>query len=141
MRRHGDPELPAIVVTIATFIGLQGVSLLLRPTAAGMIDDAISDAAQFPLWLLPAGVALTLAMVAGAEWVLYRTGFGRSFRAVDEIQQLSLQFPTTTDAPAPGQHPHPSREYDSGFAAGYEAGQHLGLADARVSRASAALVR
>jgi ribose transport system ATP-binding protein len=75
-------RLPAIVVTIATFIGLQGVSLLLRPTAAGMIDDAISDAAQFPLGLLPAGVALTLAMVAGAEWVLYRTGFGRSFRAV-----------------------------------------------------------
>ena len=58
-------RLPAIVVTIATFIGLQGVSLLLRPTAAGMIDDAISDAAQFPLWLLPAGVALTLAMVGG----------------------------------------------------------------------------
>ena len=26
-------RLPAIVVTIATFIGLQGVSLLLRPTA------------------------------------------------------------------------------------------------------------
>ena len=75
-------RLPAIVVTIATFIGLQGVSLLLRPTAAGMIDDAISDAAQFPLWLLPAGVALTLAMAAGAEWLLYRTGFGRSFRAV-----------------------------------------------------------
>jgi ribose transport system ATP-binding protein len=75
-------RLPAIVVTIATFIGLQGVSLLLRPTAAGMIDDAISDAAQFPLWLLPAGVALTLAMVAAAEWILYRTGFGRSFRAV-----------------------------------------------------------
>ncbi len=36
-------RLPAIVVTIATFIGLQGVSLLLRPTAAGTIDDAISD--------------------------------------------------------------------------------------------------
>jgi ribose transport system ATP-binding protein len=75
-------RLPAIVVTIATFIGLQGVSLLLRPTAAGTIDDAISDAAQFRLWFLPAGVALTLAMVAGAEWLLYRTGFGRSFRAV-----------------------------------------------------------
>ena len=75
-------RLPAIVVTIATFIGLQGVSLLLRPTAAGMIDDAISDAAQFPLWLLPVGVALTLAMAVGAEWLLYRTGFGRSFRAV-----------------------------------------------------------
>jgi ribose transport system ATP-binding protein len=75
-------RLPAIVVTIATFSGLQGISLLLRPTAAGQIDDAISDAAQFPIWFLPAGVVLTLAMVAGAEWLLYRTGFGRSFRAV-----------------------------------------------------------
>jgi ribose transport system ATP-binding protein len=75
-------RLPAIVVTIATFIGLQGVSLLLRPVAAGTIDDAISDAAQFPLLFLPAGLALALAIVGIAEWLLYRTGFGRSFRAV-----------------------------------------------------------
>ena len=75
-------RLPAIVVTIATFIGLQGISLLLRPIAAGTIDDAISDAAQFPIWFLPAGLVLTLAMVGAAEWTLYRTGFGRSFRAV-----------------------------------------------------------
>ena len=75
-------RLPAIVVTIATFIGLQGVSLLLRPVAAGSIDDAISDAAQFPLWILPSGLALALVMVGSAEWLLYRTGFGRSFRAV-----------------------------------------------------------
>ena len=75
-------RLPAIVVTIATFIGLQGISLLLRPTAAGQIADALSDAAQFPLWFLPAGVALTLAMVGGAEYLLYRTGFGRAYRAV-----------------------------------------------------------
>jgi len=75
-------RLPAIVVTIATFIGLQGISLLLRPIAAGTIDDVISDAAQFPLGLLPAGVVLALVIVAGAEWLLFRTGFGRSFRAV-----------------------------------------------------------
>ena len=75
-------RLPAIVVTIATFIGLQGVSLLLRPVAAGVIDDAISDVAQFPIWFLPAGVVLTLIMAAAAEWLLYRTSFGRNFRAV-----------------------------------------------------------
>jgi ribose transport system ATP-binding protein len=77
-------RLPAIVVTIATFIGLQGVSLLLRPVAAGSIDDAVSDAAQFPIgaWFLPAGLVLTLVTVAGAEWLLYRTAFGRNFRAV-----------------------------------------------------------
>ena len=75
-------RLPAIVVTIATFIGLQGISLLLRPIAAGTIDDALSDAAQFPLWILPAGLALALVMVGVAEWLLYRTAFGRTFRAV-----------------------------------------------------------
>jgi ribose transport system ATP-binding protein len=85
-------RLPAIVVTIATFIGLQGVSLLLRPTAAGTITDTVSDAAQFPLWFLPAGVVLTLAMVGGAEWLLIRTGFGRSFRAVGSSPLASLRL-------------------------------------------------
>lgn len=87
-------RLPAIVVTIATFIGLQGISLLLRPIAAGTIDDAISDAAQFPLgfWFLSCGLVLTLVMVAGAEWLLYRTGFGRSFRAVGSSPLASLRL-------------------------------------------------
>jgi ribose transport system ATP-binding protein len=75
-------RLPAIVVTIATFIGLQGVSLLLRPIAAGTIDDAISDVTQFPIGPIPAGLVLALVMVAAAEWILFRTAFGRSFRAV-----------------------------------------------------------
>jgi ribose transport system ATP-binding protein len=74
--------LPAIVVTIATFIGLQGISLLLRPTAAGSISDVLSDLTQFRIWIVPFGIVLTLAMVAGAELLLYRTDIGRQFRAV-----------------------------------------------------------
>jgi ribose transport system ATP-binding protein len=85
-------RLPAIVVTIATFIGLQGLALLLRPTAAGQIDDAISDAAQFPIGFLPAGLVLTLAMVAVAEWLLFRTGFGRRFRAVGSSPLASYRL-------------------------------------------------
>jgi ribose transport system ATP-binding protein len=85
-------RLPAIVVTIATFIGLQGVSLLLRPVAAGVISDTISDAAQFPIWFLPAGLVLALAMIGGAEWILFCTGFGRSFRAVGSSPLASLRL-------------------------------------------------
>ena len=85
-------RLPAIVVTIATFIGLQGLSLLLRPTAAGMIDDAISNAAHFPILFVPAGVLLTLAMVASAEWLLFRTAFGRRFRAVGSSPLASYRL-------------------------------------------------
>ena len=85
-------RLPAIVVTIATYIGLQGVSLLLRPTAAGQIDDTISNAAQFPIGFLPAGLVLALAMVVCAEWLLFRTGFGRSFRAVGSSPLASYRL-------------------------------------------------
>jgi ribose transport system ATP-binding protein len=79
-------------VTIATFIGLQGLSLLLRPTAAGMIDDAISNAAHFPILFVPAGVLLTLAMVGIAEWLLFRTAFGRRFRAVGSSPLASYRL-------------------------------------------------
>jgi ribose transport system ATP-binding protein len=75
-------RLPAIVVTIATFIGLQGISLLLRPTAAGPIAEVVSDAAALPIAFLPAAMWLTLIVVAGLEWTLYRTGLGRRYRAV-----------------------------------------------------------
>ena len=75
-------RLPAIVVTIASFIGLQGISLLLRPTAAGDIADEISDTAQIRIWLLPLAMVVTLLVVAGLEAALYRTDLGRRFRAV-----------------------------------------------------------
>ena len=75
-------RLPAIVVTIASFIGLQGISLLLRPTAAGDIADEISDTAQIRIWFLPLAMVVTLLVVAGLEAALYRTDLGRRFRAV-----------------------------------------------------------
>jgi ribose transport system ATP-binding protein len=75
-------RLPAIVVTIATFIGLQGISLLLRPTAAGDIADAIQDAPQIRIWFVPLAMVLTLLVVAGLEVALYRTDIGRRYRAV-----------------------------------------------------------
>jgi ribose transport system ATP-binding protein len=75
-------RLPAIVVTIASFIGLQGISLLLRPTAAGDIADEISDTAQIRIWFLPLAMVVTLMVVVALEAALYRTDLGRRFRAV-----------------------------------------------------------
>jgi ribose transport system ATP-binding protein len=74
--------IPAIVVTLATFVGLQGVSLALRPEAAGQITDTLSDVAQFPLAGIPLGMILALVVVGGCEWVLYRHALGRSLRAI-----------------------------------------------------------
>jgi hypothetical protein len=62
----------------------------------------------------------------------YRVGYadaaaGRSFRAVDEIQQMSAApLPPIGDAGA----------FDSGIARGYHSGQAQGLADGRIRRAA-----
>jgi ribose transport system ATP-binding protein len=85
-------RLPAIVVTIATFIGLQGVSLLLRPTAAGDIAEVISDAAQAPVLFLPASMWLTLAVVVALEFLLFRSAIGRRYRAVGSNPLASLRL-------------------------------------------------
>lgn len=75
-------RLPSIIVTLASFIGLQGLSLELRPEAAGNISDSISDVMQFPIVGVPAGMVLALALVAAFEWTLYRRALGRRMRAV-----------------------------------------------------------
>jgi ribose transport system ATP-binding protein len=74
--------LPPIIVTLASLIGLQGLSLELRPTAQGIISDRLSDAVNFPILGVPAGMLLTLVVVVLFEYVLYRSSIGRRLRAV-----------------------------------------------------------
>ena len=74
--------LTPIIVTLASFIGLQGLSLELRPTAQGIISDALSMAVNLPVLGLPAGMLLTLVVVAIFEYILYRSSLGRRLRAV-----------------------------------------------------------
>ena len=75
-------HIPAIVVTLASFVGLQGVSLALRPKAEGVITDALSDVFQFSLLAVPLGMIFALAVVAALEWALFRQQIGRTMRAV-----------------------------------------------------------
>ena len=75
-------NIPAIVVTLATFIGLQGMSLALRPQAAGTITGYISDATQWSLAGMPACFLAVLVIVVAFEFVLFHTGLGRRLRAV-----------------------------------------------------------
>ena len=74
--------LPSMVVTLASFIGLQGLSLLLRPHPKGEIDDVLSDVFHFPILGIPVAIILVLIATAGLEWLLYRSDFGRKLRAV-----------------------------------------------------------
>ncbi len=85
-------RLPSIIVTLASFIGLQGLSLELRPQAAGDISDSISDVLQFPLVGIPVGMVLALAVIAALEWILYRKPAGRRYRAVGSSPSASRRL-------------------------------------------------
>jgi ribose transport system permease protein/ribose transport system ATP-binding protein len=75
-------NIPAIVVTLATFIGLQGMSLVLRPQAGGAITDYISDVTQRSFSFVPACFLAIVFIVAAFEYGLFRTALGRRLRAV-----------------------------------------------------------
>jgi ribose transport system ATP-binding protein len=75
-------RVPAIVVTLASFIGLQGVSLLLRPTPAGTIGDGLSDFTQLPVFGIPVAMLGAIAVAIGLEVMLIASRFGRMLRAV-----------------------------------------------------------
>lgn len=85
-------RLPAIVVTLASFIGLQGVSLLLRPRPAGRIDSDLASFAGLPVLGVPLGMWLALACVAVLEFILFRRAAGRKLRAVGSNPTASLRL-------------------------------------------------
>jgi ribose transport system ATP-binding protein len=72
----------SLVATLATFMAVQAVSLLLRPQPDGLIDEAVLSALGSRFSFVP--VALIVAVAAGVamELALYRTRLGLEFRAV-----------------------------------------------------------
>lgn len=85
-------RLPSVVVTLASFIGLQGLSLLLRPHPKGEIDDMLSDVFHFPIVGVPLAIILVLLATAGLEWLLYRSDIGRRVRAVGSNPVASFRL-------------------------------------------------
>jgi ribose transport system ATP-binding protein len=77
-----EMRIPAIIVTLASFVGLQGISFALRTRTAGPISDYISDVLFFPLVTIPFAIVLAVAIVLLFEWVLFRWPLGRRLRAV-----------------------------------------------------------
>tara|TARA_R110000751_G_scaffold259709_3_gene358980 strand:- start:14329 stop:16908 length:2580 start_codon:yes stop_codon:yes gene_type:complete len=74
-------RLPSMVITLATFSGIQGVSLLLRPQPGGIISDLLSEAVGLPVFGVPLGMVVALVTVLALEFILSRSAFGRSWRA------------------------------------------------------------
>jgi ribose transport system ATP-binding protein len=75
-------RLPSVVVTLSSFIGLQGVSLMLRPRPAGSISDDLTDLLRADILGIPASMIVAVAAILIFEWVLLRRPLGRTLRAV-----------------------------------------------------------
>ncbi len=73
-------HLHPLIGTLATFMALRAVSLILRPLPEGLIDFAILDAIGYSLAFLP--VVFIIAVVAGLglEYLLFRHWLGISMR-------------------------------------------------------------
>lgn len=77
-----DPiGLHPMVATLATFMMLRAISLILRPTPAGNIDDAVMDAINAKVGIVPVTLIAAILLAALLEIVLFRTAWGIGFRA------------------------------------------------------------
>ena len=74
-------KFTAIAATLATYIALQGVSFILRPTTGGQIDAGITEFLAFSLGPVPVIFVVLLIVAAGLELALRRTRWGWRLRA------------------------------------------------------------
>lgn len=78
-----DPlKLHPMVATLATFMALQSVSLILRPIPDGMFDSHLMKALSLKLGFLPLTFLAAVLVALVLEYVLYKRGIGLSFRGL-----------------------------------------------------------
>ena len=74
-------KFTAIAATLATYIALQGVSFILRPTTGGQIDAGLTEILAFSAGPVPVIFIVLLMIAAGLEVALRRTRWGWQLRA------------------------------------------------------------
>ena len=79
----------AVAATLATYIALQGVSLLLRPFQGGYISSRVTDAVQAKLGVLPVAFIVAVGLAIGLQYCLGRTRWGLSLRAVGSNEEAA----------------------------------------------------
>jgi ribose transport system ATP-binding protein len=94
VRRIG---LGPVIATLATFVVIQGVSLLLRPRPGGSLDPAVTAAVKTSIGPLPVAFLVAILLAIAFEVALRRTRLGIGLRAVgsDEVRAFRLGAPVT----------------------------------------------
>jgi ribose transport system permease protein/ribose transport system ATP-binding protein len=94
IRRIG---LSPVIATLATFISIQGISLLLRSSPGGTFDPGVVGALKTSIGPVPVAFLVAVVLAIGAELVLRRARAGIGLRAVgsNEVRAFRLGAPVT----------------------------------------------
>ena len=78
-----------VAATLATYIALQGISLLLRQQQGGFIRASIVDRIHSTIGTVPWAFIIAVALAIGLEFLLRRSRWGLSVRAVGSREQAA----------------------------------------------------
>ncbi len=91
----GDDILPPLLVTFGLSVIIQNALLEAYSADPQKMDAGALETASIALGPLSLGVlplltfAIALAVIAGLQWVFYRTALGRAFRATSDNQDIA----------------------------------------------------
>jgi len=91
----GDDLLPPLLVTFGLSVILQNGLLEVYTADPQKMNAGVLETASFPIGDLQLGVlpvltfGVAIAVIAGLQWVFYRTAMGRAFRAVSDNQDIA----------------------------------------------------
>ena len=94
-RTLGDDILPPLLVTFGLSVIIQnalltGYSADPRKLSAGPIEVASLDLGPVAVGVLPLGMfVVAVAIIAGLQWLFWRTALGRAFRAVSDNAEIA----------------------------------------------------
>jgi ribose transport system ATP-binding protein len=85
-----DPlRLHPMVATLATFMGLKAIALIMRPMPGGLISESIIDGISTHVGFVPLAVVVAAVAAVILEFVLYKTKFGLSLRGVGSRREAA----------------------------------------------------
>src|SRR3984893_625880 len=78
----GPFRLHPMVATLATYMALQAVSLLLRPVPGGLIADSIAESISAQLGIMPIIAIVAIVIAVALEIALFKSKVGLTLRGV-----------------------------------------------------------
>lgn len=87
----------AIAATLVTYIALQGVSFLLRPSPDGFIDVDVARVIAHKWGALPSAFLVLVVVTITMEWALRKTRWGWNLRAVGSEEEAARRVGVKTN--------------------------------------------